>query len=759
MARVEMKKSEKIMHAITAVFFVISILYAVFYFGAPILQRLWGSINDAWRSLAAYVVLLFTGEEDVILPTVQEIPEGLDTVLPLTFEELGLFISEWWGNFNNWKNILAFLWHVLENLALALSYISLAIMPIAAIILAIWAINAGKDKDHAKDTKAVAAFEKFRRATWWPIKSAIKAYFRFFGSRWYYLVLFIAIWAYNFNFLTIAFEAVAWVFYISWVGTLDGIVSSFLVLLARFAVDFSVVALFIPGPLWWVIGYLIFAALRRSWGQKKLEKLLKEDEDFIDSYPGALFVSGKQRSKKTSMLTTLKLLYERKFRKKAADKMAKREKMFPFFPWIRVEKFIDKARAEHKIFMLYHCRRFVHMLRKVEGLPKEKQATYFRILKRVYGYEYDDFYFGYDVKYGLEYDDGIVKIHLFDALEMYTQLFFIYHQQTPLDLSNLAIREDFTWKDFGNFPVFDGDLLKKTSSESAQASSYSHVIDFDAFRPGMKFDPNNPNKDAIEYGVGVVQEVDKERKNAKTRSAGGNKGDGELGIATQDNDGFEVDLKVRGQVALVDFTDFWVWLIDAQRVGDLGASNAELTNQVFIKGTAEEYLVLPFFEVEDLLFEFLCKLYDKLHRWFRLRKGSNTLMHHLLKLIFEPIFKVYDRIDKRFTAFKLNVKVTDGGDGELLGMERFWILNAVTYRDRFASDVCKAFYEYRFARSKRGIDDIECYTATDTDVEAMMKQNSYFTEDMTVYNGQESRRKRAEQRKKAKSKSTRGNTH
>lgn len=745
----KLMSKNKVMHAVTWVVLTVSVLYGVFYFGLPIVKRLWMAICDLGRSLAAYGILLFTWQDDVILPTVQTFPAEMDTVLPLSWEELKLFLQTWWGVFKNEKNVLAYLWIVVEKLATILSYVSLLILPVALIIFILWLTHRSVDNDYAKDTEALKWFETKRRKTWGKVKTALSTYASFIKKRWYYWIPFVLTWAYNLNLATIAIEAVAWVFYLAWSGSIEGILN-ILVQIAKLAVDFSVAALFIPGWCWWIICYWIFSRWRLHLGNKRLERCIEEDYEFIDRYPGALFVTGKQRSKKTSMLAMLKMLFERIFRKKADEKMQLRDKQFPFFPWINLERCIEENRKQHKIFMLYHCRKFIRRLRSISKLQSgPMRDRFFAKIKSVYSYPFDDPCFGYDTDYGMEYDDGLVKINLYDALEMYAQLYFVYRQKTPLDLSNLAIREDFEWEDKGNFPVFDGDLLKRNATESAKASKYSHVIDFDGFRPGLKFDPDNPNRNAIEHGIGVVQEVDKERKNSKTRSSAGNKGDGELGLATQDNDGFEIDLKVRGQVALVDNVDFWVWLIDAQRVGDLGASNAELTNQIFIKGRAEEQLLLPFFEIEDWLFELLTKMYNKIHRWFRVRKGSNTLVHHLLKLAYGPFFRAYDRIEKKYTAWKLRVKVTDGGDGEELGIEHFWILSYVTYRDRFASDVCKAFYEYRFAKSKRGIDDIECYTETDTDVKMMVKQNSYFAEDMTVYNGIESRRRRVEQRTKS----------
>lgn len=739
----------RIMHVITWCFLAAALTYGIFYFGFPILKRLWMAICDLGRSLAAYGILLVTFKDGAILPTVQMFPEEMDTVFPLSWEELQVFLGEWWKIFKDGKIILSFLWMVFEKLALILARISLLLLPVATIIFFLWLFNKGKDNDYAKNTAALEKFERFRRATWWKAKAAIKTYRKFVHKRWYYWLSFLLIWAYNLNFLTIAIEAVAWIFYLGWAGSLEAYMN-ILLQIAKFAVDFSVSVIFIPGWAWAIIIYWLFSLWREWLGVKGLKKCIKHDEDLIDRYPGAIFVNGKMRSKKTSMLAMLKMLYERIFRRKSKKKFQERDKQFPMFPWINLERLIDKNRAEHRIYLRYHCKRLIRLLRKIEGMPASntKRDRYFTLFKKRYGYTWNDFFFGYDTSYGLEYNNGLEIVHLYDALENYAQLYFIYHQDSTLDQSNLSIREDFTWEDYGNFPVFDGDLLKRDAVTSTRLSKYSHIIPFDAFRPGFKFNPDNANEIAIEYGIGVIQEVDKERKNSKTRSSAGNKIDGEQGIATQDNDGFETDLKVRGQVAMIDFEEFWVWLMDAQRVGDLGASNAELTVQMFIKGRAEEELKLPFFEVEDLLFEWLTKIYDKIHEGFRARKGSNVLLHHIIKLIYEPIFKAYDRIQKKYTVWKLRLKVTDGGDGEFLGEEKFYILSYVTYRNRFASDLCKVFYEYRFKKAKKGAGDVECYTDVDTNLMHMLKQDSYFVEDMTVWNGIPSRRRKVAQKGK-----------
>ena len=723
------KQRRRIHFAITFALMVLTVLLAFLKF-PQVFNRTVTAAVDLGKSFA-YYCLFWVEKENAIVPMVQVIPEGMDAVLPLSFEELELLLQRFWSLFTNADNLEAFFQLVMEKIADVATFVSLWTMPILIMVLVAWLIYRNVDNKYNKDTKAVKALKKWRKTIWFPIKAAINRYFIFLKDHKVVRRLLVTLWFYNLNFITIELEFVAWYLYLC----VSSDFMNIFVQVAKFAVDWSVVGLFVPTWGWMIIGWAIFHAWRCSLGVKKLNGFLDKDEEFALNHPGALFVVGKQRSKKTSMLTMLKLIIERIFRKAADKRMKIRDKQFPFFPWINLERFIERNRREHKIYMLRHCRNVIRQLRKF--YIKGAKPKVWRNFKEDYGYEHDNFLFDYDETFGMEYDNNLQIVHLFDALEKYAQLYLIYSNKKPYDINNFSVREDFGWKTFGNFPVFDGDLLNKTTRESMKNSQYSHRMDGDAFRLGYVFDAQNPYRNAVEYGIGVYTEFAKERKNKTTKSIAKEedkrlreKGKMNDDVATQDNDFFELDVKMRGHAATVDNFTFFRWLFDDQRAGSLGADNKDLTDVCRIKGVAEERMVLPFFEFFEVFYRTATKIYDKIYEYIRLRKGSNTLLIYLLKMIYTPLFRFYDRIYNKFTVYTVNVNVEDGGDGQLLGMEQFYILSYVTYRTRFATDSFSLYWDEKAKHSKYGIEDMAQYKSiypTFSDYEA---QHSYAVEDL-----------------------------
>ena len=727
------KTRRRVRHGITLALIVATIALGVFYFGYPVWQRFGQSICDFGRSIGEYFCWSFTWEEGIVGNTVQLFPDNMDTVLPLTWEELGAACAEFGELFFDERNFLGFLWEFFETLALYIQIFLVLVMPVAASILLVWLVYRKPNKQHNVDTKQLRAFKEFVRRRVKPVYMSIRQYFvGFLFKRWYYVLLLCVLWAYNLNLLTIAFEVVAFFFYLMATPILECVLN-IMVQVAKFFCDFAVAWFFIPRIIWFLLFYKAFAVLRSAQGVKQQRAKETHDTDLMKKYPGTKLFVGKQRAKKTSILTMVKRLYERLFRKDAEDGMNARKKQFPFFPWIHLETFITRNRKKHKIFLVYHCRTVIRFIRHTYEMKDDdpRKSQRIRHLRKRYGYEFDNLLFDYDTTRGMEYDNSLKIIHLFDAIEAYAQLFWIYSQRKTLNFSNYPIREDFWFESYGNHPKFHGDMIGLTAIESSKNSQYSFITDYDAFRPGKKFDERNPLADAVEYGVGSAEEFAKERKNRITRGAGGTK---EV-FATQDNDGFELDAKVRGQVSLIDYKDYWVWLFDDQREGSLGADNKDLATIFFIKGVAQEYILLPFFEVEELFYRIFTKIYDKIEDFFSIYHGENTLLHYLFKRICEPINKYFDRLHSRFKADRVRVKIKDGGDGEELGEEFFWLLHCEVYNDVYPSDSCKSFYNYRFARSGCGMEDFPTYAGREPTIEEKLKQNSYFVEDMVEYNG------------------------
>ena len=72
---------------------------------------------------------------------------------------------------------------------------------------------------------------------------------------------------------------------------------------------------------------------------------------------------------------------------------------------------------------------------------------------------------------------------------------------------------DINLIDLGNFPLWNIDLFRCSPIDSYNNSKFSHILDFDMLRLGKKVIENNKNSNAFEFGIIVITEVGKERKN------------------------------------------------------------------------------------------------------------------------------------------------------------------------------------------------------------------------------------------------------
>ena len=383
------KTKRRIRHAVSIGLLLVSILFAVFRF-SPVFSRFLQAIEDFGRSVAFYF-LYYNDLEYLVTPTVREIPEGMDTVLPLTLEEFKALMQEFWFLFKNPAMMKRFCLTIWEEFVFFMYNFSMLSLPIVLIGLFVYKIYSEKSKRRA-DSKPLWTYKKFRKKLIIPIKREIKTYWRFITQkqkRWY-LWLFLLIWAYNFNFLTIGLETFAFVFYASMVGATAWL--NIFVQIAKLAVDLSVVAFFFPSWVWTIFSYIVFDIIRRKMGDKKLYKYIDKVKEFLKKHPGALFVVGKQRSKKTSMLTMLKIVCERYFREKAESLFKKRAKQFPCFPWGRLEETVEKCRESGVFKTLDDMDVFAELLKRTYD---EKDRRYRKYLKHFifvkYGYDFNKF--------------------------------------------------------------------------------------------------------------------------------------------------------------------------------------------------------------------------------------------------------------------------------------------------------------------------------------------------------------------------------
>lgn len=760
-------------HILTIIFLIGAVLFSVFRF-QDVFGRTFQALIDLKNSLLYYVLFIFR-LEDLVPVTVIEIPQGMVTMLPLTPDEFLVFWDRFIELLFSWENFQAYfewLMDELQPIAETLAYLLIPLIAFSLIVFLYYRkidkkedaekqkqdVPKEKEKQKEKAKKGRNAQKRKNRGNgkraikdedlpdsaplrWWkkypegrifaPIKRAVQGYHRFFWEHKLYYWSMILIWAYNLNILTILIEFFAWIFYVAM--SIDYV--TILIQIAKLAIDLTVVIGFLPWWAWIIIGYVVFDWIRCWLGDKLLLHYIEKDKEFLKRHPGALFIVGKQRSKKTSILTLLKRLLERQFREKAMEKFATRDKQFPYFRWRGIEETVERCRKNGKFKTLEDMTFFAFYLKRAfEEENENRQAFYRTRVLEIYGYNIDEL-IRYSKLYDLTYDNGTVIFSIWEAIERYSQLYYMYSQPTTLDVSNYSIREDFTFKDHGFFPIFDGDLFR-SAEESEKYTQYSHIYNGDVFRPGKVFDPKTRYDEAVEYGIGVMQEFAKERKNRYSRSGKANDKD-----ANQDNDLFELDTKMRGHVATIDFFDFWRWLFDDQRPDSLGADNKDLTTICRIKETTDAKICLPFFAIEELIYYAITGLRDGIKYFIRNRKKKETLLVHLMDKLYIPYFHHFDEVQARYGVHVARLKTEDGGDNEILGeREKLYIPVGCTYNSVFATDNWRIFYRTKHRKAKRTLNDIKQYNDIYPTMEQFRGQRSYAVEDMNYAYGDKYKR-------------------
>ncbi|MEG1663540.1 MAG: hypothetical protein RR338_06085, partial [Clostridia bacterium] len=231
-------------------------------------------------------------------------------------------------------------------------------------------------------------------------------------------------------------------------------------------------------------------------------------------------ILGTMGKNKTTMLTDMALSQCAMFRDNAQKFMCKIDLHFPQFPWINLEREIDKLVDEHKIFNLASCRRYIKDVARMFELVNFNEVGNKGYFKRhnhkndIDKIKYPEHCFGYDfAQYGTYFDNKLCNVYLFDDLEEYAQLYMIYSMSSSLIVSNYSIREDSRHTNNGNFPLWDNDFFHKDSKFQKYTSHYSHILNFDSLRLGKRIDENNKFNNSFEFGVVAITEGGKERGN------------------------------------------------------------------------------------------------------------------------------------------------------------------------------------------------------------------------------------------------------
>lgn len=717
------------MHYINAVITLLFLLLAVFVFPRGII-RIWESMIDLFWSVCYYFneLLSLPFEPAVTVNDYSSVPLTPFWGLPETWEQFLLAWDYYWELIVEWDNFLSYLIFIAELIRNYARWFLLVVVPMMLLLYVLFdKYLSTPNNDYNEDSKYVTVAKLFGEKVYTPVKKWLHSYYAFNLENSAYYVVWFLIWAYNFNIITIVVEFLA--YYMYFVVSFD--FSTIYRQLYKLLCDLSVMLAFVPAWCWIIVAIIVFCFIRRAIGFKVLYHHEACNCGFINERPIVSMTTGTMGTNKTTMITDMMLLQEKMFRDKALELMLENDLKFPNFPWCNLENALRYAMSEHIVFNLATARKFVSHLRycfEAAAADPSLRSCIRRHLKKRYRIPYENLIFDYDyAKYGLEYDDKLKVIDLWSSVESYAQLYFIYCIKCSLIISNYSVRSDSVIDDLGNLPRRDNDFYRRNSRFIYELSRYAHIIDFNAMRLGRKLGGEDPKKDSFEFGVCGITEVGKERKNNLQLQ--------ELKIkdseTNQKNDGFNDWMKMIRHSATVDYYPFVKVITDEQRAESWGADARQLLEIIHIKERAETKLAMPFFALEELIYDIVFNKFVGLYTRYRYVRSDNTLPMFLFKKIMAVLQKYYSDTYNLFGYKKMTIQIESGTqDGQF--EERYYYLDHKRiYADRFSTDCFSEFFTTKSLRSAIGIDDLEEYSCSKATFDELKMQNSYFVADLT----------------------------
>lgn len=708
---------------------VIFILLNIFIFPNAF-ERIIESLIDLWNSIKFLFSNVFLNNEN-FSPTVNNLSKfsfDLPFGIPSKWSEFIKLWNNYWLVWSSRSNFESYLF-LLTDIMIYLSKGVLFVVPLILLFILLFNkyFNSFNNK-YNEDTKPLKIYKWISSKIFTRIKNWLKSFFSFVKKKKLYWKLWIVIWIVNFNFISICLEFFAYYFY--FVISFD--IISLYVQVYKLLCDLSPMLNFVPLIVWCIIGFIVFDKIRKKIGYNRQTHSEMKNRGFINSRPLVLMIVAKVGKGKTSLATDIALSSDIMLRDKAFEKILENDLKFPFFPWCNLENVMKYAMKKRIVYNLATTKKFIRHIKFCFFVQREKlelRKYIRRHLKKSFNLSYDNFLFDYDFnRYGFTYNDELKIVDVWDIIEIYAQLYFIYIIQSSFIISNYSIRTDAVISDLGNFPLWDTDFFKRDTRLMESYTRHSHILDFDILRLGKKVIENNKLSNSFEFGVIVITEVGKERGNNLELLEKKKKDD----FANQKNDLFNYWLKLIRHSSTVDNFPFVRVITDDQRPASWGADAKDLCDVIHIDERTEPRLAMPFFFVEELLYSWIFSKFSNLYYKYRYIRSDNTLFMYLLKNFVSKINKYYTGIYNRFGYRNLKLQVEDGTMNGILSEYVYALINIKVLSKRFSTDCFSDFFMEKALRSEFGIVDLPEFKTEKATIEELMLENAYFMNDILL---------------------------
>jgi hypothetical protein len=479
---------------------------------------------------------------------------------------------------------------------------------------------------------------------------------------------------------------------------------------------------FIPGFLW-IIALLVFLEFfARKIGYRRLERRECRNSGFLSERGVVTVVYGPMGAGKTKLITDMALTEEVRFRDMAFEIIIESDFKFPNMNWATLEQELKKAIEKHTVFSLSTVRKW--LLKKYKLWKKNPSP------ELIFGYDYEH--------YGIEYNDGLKVSNVWEVMLDYCKAYLVYTVQSSLLVSNYSIRTDNLIDDIGNFPLWNTDFFKRDSRLMDSYSRHSHIIDYDMLRLGKRVLKDNPNRYAFGFGVYVISEIDKERKNDKELRDNNVLASDKN--ANQRNDLFNALLKMSRHACVISNRVFIKVFADLQRPESLGADARELGEIHYIEDKGEMSPVLPFFAPFNLFYFIFKRTFDKfvnLYYTYRFNRGDKSALIYLSKNFSSWLKGIVDRTVNLYESSTVKLKVESGRmDGESQDC-KYFLQSKKIYSKRYSTDCLSGVFEHYAEKNTIGINDLSEYASALARESELLMQNSFFQNEVRSYNKNE----------------------
>ena len=697
------------------------------------IARLGESFRDLGSSLAYYFQQLFdlnfTVRPTVIdMPSWQFAPSRFEfvTFFPYTWEEFKILWGRYWQAFVAKENIVAY-FGKLGDVLFYVSRCSVFILP--AFLLLSLVLNEYKTKHvttRGRKSKVLVKGEKFTFKYIYPAVAKVKDFIEYCKEHDHYQKMWLVLWLLHFNILSIFIEAVA--FYLFFCADWNPL--RIYDQLLKLQVDLSPMIRFIPGIAWFCVGVKIYNYICRSMAFARLYYYERANRNFLRQRGIVNTVYGKMGRGKTQMITSMALSAEIQQWDDAFEIMLEKDLQFPNFPWQRLRDELKKRIDHREIVDFKSCRKLVrHWGNRFErAINGRTVAAWQKCLKRSKNIKMD-YTFGYDFDhYAVTYNNELEIVKIYDAIEDYACAYLMFTVKTTLIFANYSIRVDSIIIDLGNMPLRDNDFFTRDPRFQEAYSRHAHIIDMDMLRLGKKFVFDNPKARTVSFGVHVITEIDKERKNAQELK------ETKINVTecNQRNDLFNPCVMMIRHAVVIANRVFIILIFDLQRPEAWGAAGRELGDVINIEDKEELVPVLPILSpywVCYTVFKWIKGKWDHFYTEYIHHRSDSTLLVHCLKNLIAKVNNHYDRVNGLFGMQKLKLELQDGKmDGNVV-KDNWYILTKKDRAKRYKTSCLEAVFD-SYKPNTMHIVDFQMYASVVGSQEENELQNSYFQTDI-----------------------------